>query len=198
MKLYFIENELEYKYLINVEYEKINAHYKYIRGTVPEKQVEFVVKGYSYVEKKEVDFQCDFQFSLGYPSVNWRERLICPITGFNNRMRFSIHIIDSCLNLNSESSVYIMEQVTSMYSYLSERYIGLIGSEYLGEGVPFGAENERGIRNEDCTKLSFAGESFDALLSYDVFEHIPNFGLAFEECHRVLKKGGRLLFSAPF
>jgi len=199
MKFYFVENQLDYNNFVNVEREKINAHNKYIRETVPEKQVEFVVKGYSYVAKKEVNFKCDFQYSVGYPSVNWRERLICPITGFNNRLRFSIHVIDSLLNLNSKSSIYIMEQVTSMYSYMSDRYINLIGSEYLGEGgVPFGAANERGIRNEDCTKLSYAGESFDTILSYDVFEHIPNFGLAFEECYRVLKKGGRLLFSAPF
>src|SRR5262249_3648590 len=35
-------------------------------------------------------------------------------------------------------------------------------------------------------------------LSLDVFEHVPEFGRALAECHRVLRPGGSLLFSVPF
>ena len=35
-------------------------------------------------------------------------------------------------------------------------------------------------------------------MSLDVLEHIPNYRTALSECNRVLKKGGRFLWSGPF
>jgi SAM-dependent methyltransferase len=198
MKFYFIRSFNEHKNLLMVEREKISAHMDHINRIIPASEQKFYVPGYSIVAKKQVDFLCDFQYSSGFPKVNWRERLCCPETGFNNRMRFSIHLIDSLLNLNSGSKIYIMEQVTPMYSFLKNSYVNLIGSEYLGDSVPLGSVNQSNIRNEDVTSLTFEDESFDAILSYDVFEHISNFDLAFKECFRTLKRDGRLLFSAPF
>src|SRR5262249_39570616 len=46
--------------------------------------------------------------------------------------------------------------------------------------------------------LTFPDRSFDYVLSFDVFEHVPNFQRAFEEAHRSLNEGGVLLFTAPF
>ncbi len=54
------------------------------------------------------------------------------------------------------------------------------------------------LRHEDLTALSFADESFDAVVSLEVMEHIPDFQRAFLECARVLRPGGRLLLSVPF
>lgn len=198
MKFYFLHNLKEYKDLLLTEKEKISAHKDYINRMIPSSEQKFFVSGYSIVAKKQVDFLCDFQYGLGFPNVNWRERLCCPETEFNNRMRFSIHLIDSFLNLNSNSKIYLMEQVTATYRFLKNSYENLIGSEFLGSSVSFGSVNLSGIRNEDATTLTFEDESFDAILSYDVFEHIPNFDLALKECFRTLKKGGRLLFSVPF
>lgn len=198
MKFYFVRNHGEFKDLVAIEREKIEAHNQHIKRAIPDTDGCFYVNGYSNVANKQVDFLCDFKHSSGFPNVNWRERLTCPETGFNNRMRFSIHLIDSFLNLNSISKIYLMEQVTPLYRYLSGSYKNMLGSEYLGDSVPFGSVNNLNIRNEDATALTFADESFDAILSYDVFEHIPSFDKAFQECFRTLKKGGRLLFSVPF
>jgi SAM-dependent methyltransferase len=72
-----------------------------------------------------------------------------------------------------------------------------VGTEYLGNGVPPGAEHE-GIRNEDLAALTFADGSFDLILSLDVMEHVPDSDAALRECFRCLRPGGVLLFSAPF
>ncbi len=50
----------------------------------------------------------------------------------------------------------------------------------------------------DATRLPFAGGSFDTILATEVFEHLPRPRLAIEECARVLRPGGKLLFTVPF
>lgn len=44
-------------------------------------------------------------------------------------------------------------------------------------------------------KLPFKGESFDAIIAYNVLHHMPNFRKALKEINRALKKGGLLLLS---
>ena len=62
---------------------------------------------------------------------------------------------------------------------------------------PRGAEVD-GIRHEDALALTFDDASFDVVVSNDVFEHVPDIDRALAECARVLRPGGRLLFSIPF
>jgi SAM-dependent methyltransferase len=197
LKLYFIQNIADYQGLIESESQQIDSHIEYINKKTSNTKRKFYVKGYSNVSHSVVNFICNFQNSSEL-SYNWRENLICPNSGFNNRMRFSIHLIKSLLNLNSNSSIYIMEQVTPLYKYLLQSYPNLIGSEYLENSIPLGAVDASGIRNEDATALTFQDNSFDAILSFEVLEHISNFKLALTECFRTLKKGGRLLASVPF
>ncbi len=45
--------------------------------------------------------------------------------------------------------------------------------------------------------LPFRDESFNVILSYDVFEHVRDLRRVLEECHRVLKPGGRLWAMFP-
>ncbi len=49
----------------------------------------------------------------------------------------------------------------------------------------------------DATALPLKENSFDAVLSFDVFEHIQDDKKAISECRRVLKKGGKLIFTVP-
>jgi len=55
-----------------------------------------------------------------------------------------------------------------------------------------------GVRHEDLQKLSFDDNSFDIVLSSEVFEHIPNPYKAHKEVFRVLKPGGKHVFTVPF
>jgi len=198
LQFYFVHNYKQYQNLLESEKDKINLHLAYINEIIPNNEQIFYVQGYSNVSHRIVNFLCDFRHPMGFPNVNWRESVLCPATGFNNRMRFSIHLIESFLNLNSNSNIYLMEQVTPLYNHLIKLYPTLLGSEYLKNSTLLGSANTLGIRNEDATALTFQDNSFDAILSFDVFEHIPNVNLALSECFRVLKNGGKLLLSVPF
>jgi ubiquinone/menaquinone biosynthesis C-methylase UbiE len=57
------------------------------------------------------------------------------------------------------------------------------------------AERARFIERDASTRLPFSDETFEAAYSNDAFCHIPNRMNLLRECRRVLKTGGRLLFS---
>jgi SAM-dependent methyltransferase/glycosyltransferase involved in cell wall biosynthesis len=161
----------------------------------------FQVYGHCAVCQRAAPFSVDFTYSYqktadGRPVPNWRERLVCTC-GFNNRVRAAIHILQQEIDPHPDARIYLTERVTALYQWLHRRYPNLVGTEYLGNGVPPGAEHE-GIRNEDLAALTFADGSFDLILSLDVMEHVPDSDAALRECFRCLRPGGVLLFSAPF
>lgn len=161
----------------------------------------FTVRSYCYFCKSETDFLVDYSYSYevnGILTPNWRERLICPSCGLINRMRASIHLFEQLLEPAEESRIYVAEQRTPVYAWLSRRCPKAVGSEYLGETVPFGQTDTDGVRNESITGLSFSDDEFDFVLTFDVFEHIADFEKAFLECYRVLKPAGTLFFTVPF
>lgn len=64
------------------------------------------------------------------------------------------------------------------------------GADRLGEVID-------GTRNEDLCRLTYADESFDLVLSSDTLEHVHDFRAALRETRRVLRSGGRHLFTVP-
>jgi SAM-dependent methyltransferase len=64
------------------------------------------------------------------------------------------------------------------------------GADRLGEVIG-------GARNEDICRLTYADESFDLVLSSDTLEHVPDFRAALRETRRVLRPGGRHVFTVP-
>jgi len=116
----------------------------------------------------------------------------------NNRTRASIQILEETLQASKLSHIYIAEQVTPLYGALKKRFPNLVGSEYLGDKIVWGEKDARGVRNESITKLTFASNTFDYILNFDVLEHVPDVNSALNEIYRVLKPSGTLLLSVPF
>ncbi len=59
-----------------------------------------------------------------------------------------------------------------------------------------GIENNLSLVLASAEALPFRNKSFDGLISiFGVFNHIPRANYAFQEAHRVLKKGGRAVFT---
>lgn len=165
----------------------------------------FDSNGFCFVCGRKSVFQTDFLYSdpnhivAGKPIPNWRERLVCSACKLNNRVRGSIQFLEQKLKAKLTDNIYVTEQLTPLYAHLKNNYPRLQGSEYLGEKIPFGSTDEAsGIRNESITKLTFETNTFNYILSFDVFEHVPEYPVALKECFRCLKKGGALLFSVPF
>lgn len=165
----------------------------------------YSLPGYCRVCERNVNFLVDRQCGAleinGVWLPNWRERLVCPHCGLNNRQRMMAYAARNAMKKrrDRQPSVYLMEQVTSIYQWIktSAPQAHCTGSEYLGEDVePGGIIN--GIRHEDAEKLSFADGSFDLIISNDVLEHVVNPRKALEEVCRVLRPKGELLLTAPF
>jgi SAM-dependent methyltransferase len=49
----------------------------------------------------------------------------------------------------------------------------------------------------DMQALPYASESWNLILHSDVLEHIPDPSIALQECHRVLARGGALIYTIP-
>jgi len=163
----------------------------------PEDKKPFLLDGISYPAGEKVKFKSDFKYSNGN-QVNWREQLVCPVTGLNNRLRAAVHLADSELGLIPGESIYLTEQTTPLFRFFQKRHPKIVDSEYLESKVSQGSIDKSGIRNEDLTRLSFEDKSFDIVLSFECLEHVPNFDKAMKEMARVLKPGGKMMWSVPF
>ncbi len=58
-------------------------------------------------------------------------------------------------------------------------------------------ESDLAMQKQDLTKLSFADNSFDAILCYHVLEHVEDDNKAMKELFRVLKPGGWAILQTP-
>ncbi len=71
-----------------------------------------------------------------------------------------------------------------------------IGVDYAGEGHSH--SNEQIDIYYDGISLPFADNTFDAIITSEVFEHIFNLENILKELNRVLKPGGKILITCPF
>jgi SAM-dependent methyltransferase len=173
----------EYEALLN---EQFRDHEKW---TLP---------GICLVCAAPAQFWGDWVYSDG-EHINFRERLVCPTCGMNNRQRFMAHLVQQTLEIERRAPViHLFEQVTPFFAWALDHLPGEVkGSEYLGPGVESG-EVIDGVRHEDGLALSFPDESLDVMVSNDVFEHVPDIDRVLRECTRVLRRRSRLFFSVPF
>lgn len=68
---------------------------------------------------------------------------------------------------------------------------------YFWPDVPLG-ELHNGVPCQDLRQLTFEENTFDLVVSSDVFEHVFEPDRAFEDIFRVLRKGGVHIFAIPF
>lgn len=185
----------EYLTFVETNRSELEAQRAYEK-TVSAGRSDFYLSGFCVACAKVVPLRVDLQWGDGI-SPNWRERLQCNC-GLNNRIRAALEFFNEFTYGNQAPAVYLTEQVTPLFSHLRQRHPSAIGSEYLRDGTARGQTNTHGIRHEDITNLTFASSSLDAVLSFDVLEHVPDYRSAFREISRVLKPGGCLLASFPF
>lgn len=82
-----------------------------------------------------------------------------------------------------------------LVNWLKRQCASLELSEYF-DGVEPGS-HFNGVRCEDVQRLGFADASFDLVTHTEVFEHVPDDRSGFLELFRVLRPGGRMVFTVP-
>lgn len=92
-------------------------------------------------------------------------------------------------------AIYGAETVSATHN-LMQRLKGYKHGEFLGPGWQSGDVLD-GVQHQDLTATSFADNTFDVVLTCDVFEHIVEPYLAHQEIYRILKPGGRHIFTLP-
>ena len=123
-----------------------------------------------------------------------RESQLCAECGANRRVRRIAEVVVSLYGENSRSITELVREesfrrlaiaeinsIGRMHAFLAD-HPGLSYSEYP---------------EEDLMKLSYPDASFDLVLTSDTLEHVPDPRLALRETRRVLRAGGRHVFTVP-
>ena len=104
----------------------------------------------------------------------------------------------SLVNLYKDSHVKILN--TDKDDAISRQLKGnpnFIRSVHLPQ-IETGFEIENGLFCQNLERMTFYDETFDVVITQDVFEHIRDDGAAFREIFRALKPGGAHVFTVPF
>lgn len=164
--------------------ESKNAVFKYYGKCEVCNSVQALVVDYQSAEERN-----------GIRTPNWRERLTCPNCGCNNRQRFIAHKIFQ--RYEPGMKILMHEQKTHIFNQLQRELPTLEGFEYMGSGYVPGAYYD-GVRYEDPCSYTYADEEFDIVISSDVLELVPDYKAAFRETSRILRPGGKFVFTVPF
>jgi hypothetical protein len=128
----------------------------------------------------------------------YRERLICDSCGLSARKRVVAGLVKAAFQDMNNRDLFCFEQKGKFYKTIKAiNGLNVIGSEFLSDDLKPGTIFN-GFRHENATNLSFRDKSFDLIVSNDVFEHVPDISKALQECFRVLKDNGKLIFTVPF
>jgi glycosyltransferase involved in cell wall biosynthesis/SAM-dependent methyltransferase len=132
-------------------------------------------------------------------SINRHRQLVCALSmALFGNPHVSLPDIGAAINRRN-LRVYVAETNSVLPNALKRelRPDLLVCSEYLGPEHESG-EIVQGILNQDLQKTSFDDESFDVIITSEVFEHIPDAISAEKEVMRILRTGGVYCFTVPF
>ncbi len=150
--------------------------YKNWPGTCPicEKRVRFYVKGAWYRDQLE----CGSCYSIP------RERALMKVvqTLYPNWRDLKIHESSP----GGRGASVKLERESRDYT----------ASQYI-PSMPFGEVHPDGFVNQDLENQTFADESFDLVITQDVFEHIFHPDRAIREIARTLRPGGAHIMTVP-
>ena len=89
--------------------------------------------------------------------------------------------------------------IGSIVSELSGQGYDITGTDISGEAIDYGLKKYGDIKLQvqPAEDLQFEDQTFDVVLSFDLFEHIARIDKHISEVHRVLRKDGFYLFQTP-
>lgn len=120
-----------------------------------------------------------------------RDHFFCLICGSLPRIRHFLYTLDTTMPHWRTCALY---EIAPDSEFISKESSNYSFSQYFPKtSEPY----VKGIRNENIERLSFADNTFDIVVCSDVLEHVFNPSSAIREMCRVVKHGGKILFSTP-
>jgi len=93
------------------------------------------------------------------------------------------------------ATVYELSSRGALCRYLRRTFAQVTVSELWDDVTP--GRFRDGVQCQDVQRLTHGDGSYDLVTSTEVFEHVPDDRRAFAEVHRVLRRGGLLVFTVP-
>lgn len=137
--------------------------------------------------------------------INLREGMVCQVCGLNARSRLLLHAVR--LLFQSESAeLATLEAFSPFARAVKQRWTATRLSEYFGANLAAGTVMQRpafqggrgSAPHQDLMSLGYGTETLDGIIHNDVLEHVPDVTIAVREMFRVLRPGGRALFTMPW
>jgi SAM-dependent methyltransferase len=119
----------------------------------------------------------------------------CPRCGASAVTQSLAGVIRTELPGLGSAAAYEMSAQGPLVAFL-RRHAAMLTTSELLDGVAPG-ESRDGVLCQNVERLTFADASFDLCTSSEVFEHVEDDAAGFGEVHRVLRPGGRFLFTVP-
>ena len=137
---------------------------------------------------------CDVLFSETGPWL--RDQYLCTRCGSIPRHRALVKVLNDHFPRWRESRIHESSPGGASSDKIRRECRDYVASQFFAH-VPRG-EFEGGQQSEDLEALTFPDESFDLVITQDVFEHVLRPGKAFAEIARTLKRGGAHVYTVPF
>ncbi|WP_154223663.1 hypothetical protein [Marinicella rhabdoformis] len=167
MHLFHIKNQESFLQLIESQTQQLKELKKteqQLTQALASKQ-QHLFHGYSWPIQRESQFLLDQKYAHS-GEINFRERLVCQSTQFNNRVRGAIQVFETTIKPKPCDTIYISEQHTLLYKWLKNKYTNTVGSEYMTESSFLNKLRFQlkllpdKLNHQDLTQLSFNDNHF--------------------------------------
>ena len=152
-------------------------------------EFHFEHAGYCCVCERSVIFVADDPY--------FRNHLRCPLCNLTPRYRALFYVLTKCFPHWRECDIHESSPGADLVSERLKREAKSYIATQWDKSIPFGAMHPSGYRSEDLQAQTFADESFDLVVTQDVFEHIFEPDQAIKEIARTLRPGGAFVATVP-
>jgi SAM-dependent methyltransferase len=125
-----------------------------------------------------------------------RDQYLCSRCGSIPRNRAIIKVLNDHFPGWRELQIYESSPGSPSSDKIKRECKRYVASQFFPE-IPRG-QFKGGQRSEDLEALTFPDESFDLVITQDVFEHVLRPAKAFAEIARTLKLGGAHVYTVPY
>jgi SAM-dependent methyltransferase len=188
-------------------YHFLQSNYRQLLFTI--KKIRYSI---NYAKFKGAGFECNCcgasysRFVPDYPAAEnanalkvnavvagYGDNILCPACLSTARERLIIALLNDQFKIVGKKILHFSPE-KNIYRFIKKN------NEVITADIqPLFYKNiDSNIKNEDATSLSYADNSFDAVIGNHIMEHIPNDIKAMTEIYRVLKPGGRAILQVPY